>query len=96
MVNLFFRFLILRNREYNGDLSFAHLDIQGRSYDETKALTLGPFSRNLCRVAQMRVINYAAAELLNSLNSQQYLVIVFHTETLSLRVFPFEVYTLYV
>ena len=54
MVNLFFRFLILRNREYNGDLSFAHLDIQGRSYDETQALTLGPFSRNLCRVAQMR------------------------------------------
>ena len=93
MVNFFFRFLILRNREYNGDLSFAHLDIQGRSYDETQALSLGPFSRNLCRVAQMRG-NYAAAELLNSLNSQQYLVIVFHTETLSLRVFPFEVYTL--
>ena len=40
------------------------------------------------------VINYTAAELLSSLNSQQYLVIVFHTETLSLRVIPFEVYTL--
>ena len=54
MVNLLFRFLILRNREYNGDLSFAHLDILGRSYDETQALTLGLFSRYLCRVAQMR------------------------------------------
>ena len=49
MFNLYLRFLILRNREYNGDLSFDHLDIQGRSYDEAQAHSLGTFSCNLSK-----------------------------------------------
>jgi len=60
MLNLYLRFLILRNREYNGDLSFDHLDIQGRSYDKTQAVTLGTFSYYLCR-----------GELYNRFNSQK-------------------------
>ena len=59
-MNLYLRFLVLRNREYNGDLSFDHLEIQGRSYDEAQALTLGTFSCNFC-----------PEELINRLNSQK-------------------------
>ena len=41
-----FRFLILRHREYNGDISdVGKIDLQGRSYDPTESHTLGSFSK---------------------------------------------------
>ena len=51
------RFLILRNREYNGDISDVRkIDVQGRSYDPTEAPKLGPFSSNLIVVNFQRFL----------------------------------------
>ena len=41
----YFRHLILRHREYNGDISLVpKIDLQGRSDDPTEAHKLGSFS----------------------------------------------------
>ena len=41
----YFRFLVLRHREYNGDISLvSKIDLQGRLNDATEAPKLGSFS----------------------------------------------------
>ena len=83
-MNLYLRFLVLRNREYNGDLSFDHLEIQGRSYDEAQALTLGTFSCNLCR-----------EELLNWFNSKK-MSLFFILRGITVEFSKFTVHSFYV
>ena len=56
-LNKISRYLILRHREYNNDITDVRkIDLQGRSYDPTESHKLGSFSRKLHNMAHFRFI----------------------------------------
>ena len=57
VINKSSRYLILRHREYNNDITDVRkIDLQGRSYDPTESHKLGSFSRKLHNMAHFRFI----------------------------------------